>query len=39
MIPGFDAKLLASIGTPLTVANVPGGMEPFLLAELARSRR
>jgi len=37
MIPGFDVKKLASIAEPLTVGNVPGGLEPLLLAELARA--
>ncbi|MBN9028452.1 MAG: transcription-repair coupling factor [Rhizobiales bacterium] len=39
MIPGFDPKLLASVDSALTVANVPAGMEPFLIAELARTGR
>ncbi|HEX8046562.1 transcription-repair coupling factor [Rhizobium sp.] len=37
MIPGFDAKKLLAASEPLTVGHVPAGMEPFLLAELARS--
>lgn len=37
MIPGFDAKKIAAAAGPLTVGNVPHGMEPLLLAELARS--
>src|SRR5690606_17050791 len=35
--PGFDAKKIAAAAGPLTVGNVPPGMEPLLLAELARS--
>jgi transcription-repair coupling factor (superfamily II helicase) len=37
MIPGFDAEKLASFGEPLTIGNVPSGLEPMLLAELARA--
>ena len=37
MIPGFDAKKLLAASEPLTVGHVPAGMEPFLLAELART--
>ncbi len=37
MISGFDAKKIAAASTPLTVGNVPPGMEPMVLAELARS--
>ncbi len=37
MIPGFDAKKIAAATTPLTVGNVPPGMEALLLAELARA--
>ena len=37
MIPGFDAKKLLAASKPLTVGHVPAGMEPFLLAELART--
>ncbi|MDR6670721.1 transcription-repair coupling factor [Rhizobium sp. 1399] len=37
MIPGFDAKKLAAAAEPLTIGNVPAGMEPLLLAELARN--
>ncbi|MGV8939383.1 MAG: transcription-repair coupling factor [Allorhizobium sp.] len=36
MIPGFNAKKVAAAQSTLTLANVPAGMEPFLLAELAR---
>jgi transcription-repair coupling factor (superfamily II helicase) len=37
MIPGFDAKKIGAATAPLTVGNVPPGMEPWLVAELARS--
>ncbi|MFN3364505.1 MAG: CarD family transcriptional regulator, partial [Allorhizobium sp.] len=37
MIPGFDAKKIAAANTPLTIGNVPPGMEALLLAELARA--
>ncbi|MDL2398657.1 transcription-repair coupling factor [Rhizobium mayense] len=37
MIPGFDAKKLIAASEPLTVGHVPAGLEPFLLAELART--
>ncbi|WJR69573.1 transcription-repair coupling factor [Neorhizobium sp. CSC1952] len=37
MIPGFDAKRIAAAPSPLTIGNVPPGMEPLLLAELARA--
>ncbi len=37
MIPGFDAKKLTALSVPLTVGNVPAGLEPMLLAELARA--
>ncbi|NTF41963.1 transcription-repair coupling factor [Rhizobium rhizogenes] len=37
MIPGFDAKKVLAAREPLTVGHVPAGMEPFLLAELARA--
>ncbi|MQB43082.1 transcription-repair coupling factor [Rhizobium sp. ICMP 5592] len=37
MIPGFDAKKMLAAREPLTVGHVPAGMEPFLLAELART--
>ncbi|MCM2432209.1 transcription-repair coupling factor [Agrobacterium rosae] len=36
MIAGFDVRLVASADTPLTIGNVPTGMEAFLLADLAR---
>jgi transcription-repair coupling factor (superfamily II helicase) len=37
MIPGLDAKKISAAESPLTVGNVPPGMEPLLLAELARA--
>lgn len=37
MISGFDAKKVAGSASGLTVANVQTGMEPLLLAELARA--
>ena len=37
MIPGFDAKKLTALSVPLTIGNVPAGLEPMLLAELARA--
>ncbi|MBB3453239.1 transcription-repair coupling factor (superfamily II helicase) [Rhizobium sp. BK313] len=37
MIPGFDAKKLIAASEPLTVGHVPAGLEPFLLAELAKT--
>ncbi|MFS8050264.1 transcription-repair coupling factor [Rhizobium sp. BR 314] len=37
MIPGFDAKKVLAASEPLTVGHVPTGMEPFLLADLARA--
>lgn len=37
MISGFDAKKLTASAVGLTVANVQAGMEPFLLAEMARA--
>ncbi|MEX2693894.1 transcription-repair coupling factor [Rhizobium mongolense] len=37
MIPGFDASKLATAAEPLTIGNVPSGLEPLLLAELARA--
>ena len=30
MIPGFDAKKIAAAQTPLTIGNVPPGMEPLI---------
>ncbi|MCX8997681.1 transcription-repair coupling factor [Rhizobiaceae bacterium BDR2-2] len=37
MIPGFDAKRIGASQEALTIGHVPPGMEPFLLAELARA--
>ncbi len=37
MIPGFDARRLAASDEALTIGHVPAGMDPFLLAELARA--
>jgi transcription-repair coupling factor (superfamily II helicase) len=37
MISGFDAKKLTALNVPLTIGNVPAGLEPMLLAELART--
>ncbi len=37
MIAGFDVKLIASADTPLTIGNVPTGVEALLLAEMARA--
>ncbi|CAD7029115.1 transcription-repair coupling factor [Pseudorhizobium endolithicum] len=37
MIPGFDPKKVAAAATPLTIGNVPPGMESLLLAEMARA--
>ncbi|MBB4569594.1 transcription-repair coupling factor [Rhizobium leucaenae] len=37
MIPGFDAKKLIAASEPLTIGHVPAGLEPFLLAELAKT--
>ncbi|MCJ8518257.1 transcription-repair coupling factor (superfamily II helicase) [Pseudorhizobium tarimense] len=37
MIPGFDAKRIAAATAPLTIGNVPPGMEALLLAEMARA--
>ena len=37
MIAGFDAKLVSSADTPLSIGNVPAGMEALLLAEMARA--
>jgi len=36
MISGFDAKRISASQEALTVGHVPAGMDPFLLAELAR---
>ena len=37
MIAGFDAKLVSSADTPLTIGNVPSGMEALLFADMARA--
>jgi transcription-repair coupling factor (superfamily II helicase) len=37
MILGLDAKKLAASAAPLTVSGVPAGMEPLIVAELAKS--
>ena len=37
MIPVLDAKKVAAAGNPLTIGNVPPGMEALLLAEMARA--
>ncbi|MDO9415441.1 transcription-repair coupling factor [Pararhizobium sp.] len=37
MISGFDPKKVVAAGRPLTVGAVPAGVDPFLIAELARA--
>jgi transcription-repair coupling factor (superfamily II helicase) len=37
MIPGLDVKKIAASAAPLTIASVAPGMEPFILAELAKA--
>ncbi len=37
MIPGFDAKKLLAASEPMTIGHVPAGLEPFLIAEMARA--
>ena len=37
MIPGFDSARIAASGRPVTVGAVPAGLDPFLLAEFART--
>lgn len=37
MTSGFDARKLSAIAEPLTIGNVPTGMEALLLADLARA--
>jgi transcription-repair coupling factor (superfamily II helicase) len=37
MIPGFDSARIAASGRPMTVGAVPAGLDPFLLAEFART--
>jgi transcription-repair coupling factor (superfamily II helicase) len=36
MIAGIDVKLVASADTPLTIGNVPSGVEALLLADMVR---
>lgn len=36
MIAGIDVKLVASADTPLTIGNVPSGVDALLLADMAR---
>ncbi len=37
MTSGFDARKIAAAGEHLTVSGVPAGMEPLILADLART--
>ncbi|MBZ5757994.1 MULTISPECIES: transcription-repair coupling factor [Rhizobium] len=37
MIAGIDVRKLAAAPVPLTIGNVPAGLDPFIIAELARS--
>ena len=37
MIAGLDAKKLALPAGPVTISGVPAGMEPLILADLARA--
>ncbi|RWX78232.1 transcription-repair coupling factor [Neorhizobium lilium] len=37
MIPGIDVKKIAASAAPLTIGNVPPGMEPLILADLAKA--
>ncbi|MBB3566189.1 transcription-repair coupling factor [Rhizobium sp. BK491] len=37
MIPGFDAKKLLADSEPTTIGHVPAGLEPFLIAEMAKA--
>ena len=37
MIPGFDSARIAASGRPVTIGAVPAGLDPFLLAEFART--
>jgi transcription-repair coupling factor (superfamily II helicase) len=39
MIEGFSLDVLTGARTPVTVANVPAGAEPLILAEMARAGR
>ena len=36
MIPGFSPERIAAAGRPLTIGAVPAGVEPLILADLAR---
>ncbi|WP_411035480.1 transcription-repair coupling factor [Shinella sp. BYT-45] len=36
MIPGFSPERVAAAGRPMTIGAVPSGVEPLILAELAR---
>jgi len=36
MIPGFSPERIAGAGRPMTIGAVPSGVEPLILAELAR---
>ena len=36
MIPGFSPERIAGAGRPMTIGTVPSGVEPLILAELAR---
>ncbi|MGB3814086.1 MAG: transcription-repair coupling factor [Shinella sp.] len=37
MIPGFSSERIAAAGRPLTIGAVPSGIEPLILADLART--
>ena len=37
MIPGFSPERIAAAGRPMTIGAVPSGVEPLILAELARA--
>lgn len=37
MISGFEPKTILATGQPLTIGGVPAGVDPFLLADLARA--
>ncbi|MFK0165495.1 transcription-repair coupling factor [Rhizobium sp. NPDC090279] len=37
MIPDFDAKKLLAGSEPMTIGHVPAGLEPFLIAEMAKA--
>ena len=36
MIPGFSPERIAGAGRPITIGAVPSGVEPLILADLAR---